>query len=247
MQEESGKMTAQEYLGQVEQKIIAVKNMNSGINNLREVLISIGGIDSGERVQTSRDGKKSKYKVWECDEVQFHYNGEVTEKEIEADFDYWLKKAEEVPDPSSVENLSLEDSRKAKYREIASACEETIYAGVDVSTSSGVEHFSLTEKDQLNLFGKKMQLLAGEEKLEYHEDGHPCKYFSAADMQNIVDRAMFFVSYNTTYCNAVNMWIKSAEKASDLEQIQWGAEIPEEFQNEVLKDYMKILASGGIA
>lgn len=40
---------------------------------------------------------------------------------------------------------------------------------------------------------------------------------------------------------------KSAEKASDLEQIQWGAEIPEEFQNEVLKDYMKILASGGIS
>ena len=106
-----------------------------------------------------QDGKKSKYKVWECDEVQFHYNGEVTEKEIEADFDYWLKKAEKVPDPSSVENLSLEDARKAKYREIASACEETIYAGVDVSTSSGVEHFSLTEKDQLNLFGKKMQLL----------------------------------------------------------------------------------------
>ena len=116
-----------------------------------------------------------------------------------------------------------------------------------MSTSSGVEHFSLTEKDQLNLFGKKMQLLAGEEKLEYHEDGHPCKYFSAADMQNIVEQAMFFVSYNTTYCNAVNMWIKSAEKASDLEQIQWGAEIPEEFQNEVLKDYMKILASGGIS
>ena len=27
MQEESGKMTAQEYLGQVEQKIIAVKNI----------------------------------------------------------------------------------------------------------------------------------------------------------------------------------------------------------------------------
>lgn len=145
------------------------------------------------------------------------------------------------------QQTAIEDARKAKYREIASACEETIYAGVDVSTSSGVEHFSLTEKDQLNLFGKKMQLLAGEEKLEYHEDGHPCKYFSAADMQNIVDRAMFFVSYNTTYCNAVNMWIKSAEKASDLEQIQWGAEIPEEFQNEVLKDYMKILASGGIS
>ena len=194
-----------------------------------------------------QDGKKNKYKVWECDEIQFHYQGKVTQEEIESDFDYWFAKAEEVPDPSSVKDLRLEDARKAKYREIASACEQTIYAGVDVSTSSGVEHFSLTEKDQINLFGKKMQLLAGVEKLEYHEDGQPCKYFSAEDMQNIVNKAMFYVSYNTTYCNALNMWIKSAEKASNLEQIRWGAEIPEEFQNEVLKDYMKVLASGGIA
>ena len=78
-----------------------------------------------------QDGKKSKYKVWECDEVQFHYQGKVTQEEIESDFDYWYAKAEEVPDASSVEDLSLEDARKAKYKEIASACEQTIYAGVD--------------------------------------------------------------------------------------------------------------------
>lgn len=58
---------------------------------------------------------------------------------------------------------------------------------------------------------------------------------------------MFRMIVAVPYCNAMNMWIKSAEKASDLEQIQWGAEIPEEFQNEVLKDYMKTIASGGIA
>ena len=147
----------------------------------------------------------------------------------------------------AVTGYSLEELRMQAYSNASEACEKTIYAGIDVEISTGTEHFSLTEKDQINLFGKKMQLLAGMEKLEYHEDGQPCKYFTAADMQNIVDRAMFFVSYNTTYCNAMNMWIKSAEKASDLEQIQWGAEIPEEFQNEVLKDYMKILASGGIS
>lgn len=186
-----------------------------------------------------QDGKKNKYKVWECEEVQFHYRGEVTQEEIESDFDYWYAKAEAVPDPSSVEDLSLEDARKAKYQEIASACEQTIYAGVDVSTSSGVEHFSLTEKDQLNLFGKKMQLLAGAEKLEYHEDGEPCKYFTAEDMQKIIEKAMFWVSYNTTYCNALNMMIKAATSAEEVEKMSWGMEIPEEFQNEVLKDYMK--------
>lgn len=51
----------------------------------------------------------------------------------------------------------------------------------------------------------------------------------------------------TTYCNALNMWIKSVTKPGDLDQIQWGAKVPEEFQNEVLKDYMKTIASGGIA
>ena len=56
-----------------------------------------------------------------------------------------------------------------------------------------------------------------------------------------------YVSYYTTYCNALNMWIKSVTKPGDLDQIQWGAKVPEEFQNEVLKDYMKAIASGGIA
>lgn len=190
-----------------------------------------------------QDGKKNKYKVWECEEVQFHYQGKVTQEEIESDFDYWYAKAEEVPDPSSVEDLSLEDARKAKYQEIASACEQTIYAGVDVSTSSGVEHFSLTEEDQLNLFGKKMQLLAGEEKLEYHEDGNPCRYFSAEEMQKIITATMAYKTYHTTYCNALNMWIKNAETLEEVNSIYYGVEIPEAYQNEVLKDLIVKMGS----
>ena len=204
-------------------------------------------IEEVEKTEIYADDKEISYKVWECNEVQLRYPGSVTTEEIANDFDYWFEKAESFQEPVQPEGLSLEDAKKLKYKEIAAACEQTIYEGVDVAVSTGTEHFSLTEKDQINLFGKKMQLLAGEEKLEYHEDGRPCKYFSAEDMQKIVDRAMFFVSYNTTYCNAMNMWIKSAGKASDLEQIQWGAEVPKEFQNEVLKDYMKTIASGGIA
>lgn len=184
-------------------------------------------------------GKIQKYTVWECDEVQLKYNGTVSADEVEKNFDYWFAKADEAAEPENMTSLTLEDARKAKLKEVSEACENTIYAGIDVSTSSGIEHFSLTEKDQLNLFGKKMQLIAGEEKMEYHEDGEPCKYFSAEDMQKIVDKAMFWVSYNTTYCNALNMMIKAATSAEEVEKMSWGMEVPEEFQNEVLKDYMK--------
>lgn len=192
-----------------------------------------------EKENVLEGGKIQKYTVWECDEVQLKYNGTVSADEVEKNFDYWFAKADEAAEPENMTSLTLEDARKAKFKEVSEVCENTIYAGIDVSTSTGIEHFSLTEKDQLNLFGKKMQLIAGEEKLEYHEDGEPCKYFTAEDVQKIIEKAMFWVSYNTTYCNALNMMIKAATSAEEVEKMSWGMEIPEEFQNEVLKDYMK--------
>ena len=65
-------------------------------------------------------------------------------------------------------DLSFEQMRNEKYAEVSAACEKTIYTGVLYVYL--FEHFSLTEKDQINLFGKQAQLAAGAEKLEYHQD-----------------------------------------------------------------------------
>lgn len=134
---------------------------------------------------------------------------------------------------------TLEELKAAKKREISQACETTIYSGVDVTLTDGsTEHFSLTEHDQLNLFGKQVQLAAGTTELEYHADGHPCRYYSAADMQTIIAAAMQHVSYHTTYCNAVNMWIAGCESTEEVQAIYYGADVPEEYQSDVLKAYI---------
>lgn len=134
---------------------------------------------------------------------------------------------------------TLEELQAAKKREISQACENAIYSGVDVKLSDGsTEHFSLTEHDQLNLFGKQVQLAAGTTELEYHADGQPCRYYSAKDMQIITSMAMAFVSYHTTYCNAVNMWIAGCETADEIQQIYYGADVPEQYQSDVLKAYI---------
>ena len=134
---------------------------------------------------------------------------------------------------------TLEELQAAKKREISQACENAIYSGVDVKLSDGsTEHFSLTEHDQLNLFGKEVQLAAGTTELEYHADGQPCRYYSAKDMQIITSMAMAFVSYHTTYCNAVNMWIAGCETADEIQQIYYGADVPEQYQSDVLKAYI---------
>ena len=107
------------------------------------------------------------------------------------------------------------------------------------------EHFSLETNDQINLFGKQYQLANGAEFVEYHRDGYPCKYYSAEDMMKIITAAMEWVSYHTTYCNALNMWIAGASSKDEVNAIYYGADIPEEYQSEVLKDYLEKIAAEG--
>lgn len=144
--------------------------------------------------------------------------------------------SEPEPEP---EPPTLEEVRAQKLQEMGDACRQIIYAGVDVVLPGNtIEHFSLKEEDQINLFGKQAQLVSGAEKLEYHQDGHPCRYYTAEEMQAIITAAMRHVSYHTTYCNSLNMWIAGATTTEELNTIFYGADIPEEYQSQVLKDYL---------
>ena len=156
---------------------------------------------------------------------------------------------EELPDEpyQPTEEELLAAAKASKRAEVSAACEQIIYNGVSVALEDGtVEHFALTEHDQINLFGKQAQLAARVEQLEYHADGKPCRYYSAADMQAIIEAAMFHVSYHTTYCNALNMWIAGCETAEDVQAIYYGADVPEKYQSEVLKAYLaQIMSEAG--
>ena len=140
---------------------------------------------------------------------------------------------------------TLTELQASKKQEISQACEQAIYSGVSVTLADGTtEHFALTEHDQLNLFGKQVQLASGSAQLEYHSDGQPCRYYDAADMQAIITTAMWHVSYHTTYCNALNMWVAGSETAEELQQIFYGADVPEQYQSEVLKAYLLQIGDG---
>ena len=92
--------------------------------------------------------------------------------------------------------------------------------------------------------GKQVQLASGTTELEYHADGQPCRYYTAEDMQIITSTAMAYVSYHTTYCNAVNMWIAGCETAEEIQQIYYGADVPEQYQSDVLKAYIASMKEG---
>lgn len=139
---------------------------------------------------------------------------------------------------------TLEELQASKKREVSAACEQIIYAGINATLADGsVEHYSLTIEDQLNLFGKLSQISAGAQQLEYHADGQPCRYYTATDMQTIIQVAMWHVSYHTTYCNALNMWIAGCQTAEEVSVIFYGADVPAEYRSEVLNAYLVEIAS----
>lgn len=146
---------------------------------------------------------------------------------------------EEPIDPMPPYEPTADELRASKRREVSVDCEKAVYSGVSVTLTDGsIEHYGLTEHDQLNLFGKQSQIASGMTQLEYHADGQSCRYYSAADMLSIIQAAMRHVSYHTTYCNALNMWIAGVEVAEDLQTVFYGADVPELYQSDVLKAYL---------
>lgn len=141
--------------------------------------------------------------------------------------------------------LSLAELKAEKKASLDRAGSEIIRRGISVKLKSGeTKHFSLDEHDQLNLFGKLAELTAGAPLCAYHADGEPCTYFLAEDMRAIVQRAVWFVSYHTTYLNALHRWLDVCQDEAELSSIFYGAEIPEEHQNPVLKDLVKQIMGG---
>ena len=133
---------------------------------------------------------------------------------------------------------TLDELKETKRAQVSAECQQAIYSGVTVDLPSGPEHFSLKTEDQINLFGKQAQLAAGETQLEYHQDGHPCRYYTAMEMQQIIMAAMQHVSYHTTYCNSLYTWINATTAADDLDDITYGADIPAVYQSDVMKNYL---------
>ncbi len=128
---------------------------------------------------------------------------------------------------------TLDEVKEMKKQEIRAAYQAVKAAGVDIEISTGTERFPMNEENTTFLFGKQMEITAGRELISYQDAQDHCKFYSCADMQTIINTAFTFVDFQTTYRNNLCEWVDKCQDAQEIEQIYYGAEIPEEFQNEV--------------
>lgn len=135
-------------------------------------------------------------------------------------------------------------TKELKTKELSDICSNTIYQGIPITLSNGsTQHFTLTEQDQLNLSGIGLKLLMGAQQIAWHEDDitKECQYYSAEDAQKIIATLTTFKEYHITYFRDLRIYVYSLNTVEEVEAVEYGFELPEEFKSQVLKDYEQLL------
>lgn len=129
----------------------------------------------------------------------------------------------------------LEYSRSVKIAEMSAICNNTITNGFDVTLNGGVEHFSLTTQDQLNLITLINMVATGAETIPYHADGQLCKFYTATEISAIITAATNFKTYHISYYNSLKAYIDALTDTTVIAAITYGTAIPAEYQSGVLQ------------
>ena len=143
---------------------------------------------------------------------------------------------------------TLAELQVAKKQEVNAACNKTIVEGFDVALSDGTHHFTMKEEDQIAFLTCLALISKGETAIPWHPNGsstQPCVFYSTDDMQKITDAAYEHRTFHTTYCNSLKIWVEATETAEELQEIYYGADVPETYQSDVLKAYLKAKESVG--
>lgn len=134
---------------------------------------------------------------------------------------------------------TLEEVKAAKKQEIYAGYNADMAAGVNVELSAGTQHFPLQDEDQRFLMGKQLELSGSSAELvSYQDSDNHCMLLSRDDMQKIITAALLYVNMKTTYRNNLCEWVDQCETKEATGEIFYGADIPEEYQNEVFRMYL---------
>ena len=122
-----------------------------------------------------------------------------------------------------------------KKSELSAECEKAIIAGVDV----GDAHYSLTIEDQANILAWMAVAQTGK-AVPYHQDGQPCRIYSAEEFMEVANAAVAFKTSQTTYCNLLMRQVEAMTDVDEVKAVKYGIT---QLESEYAEQYQIIMAS----
>ncbi|MDD3222731.1 MAG: hypothetical protein EOM34_07100 [Clostridia bacterium] len=137
------------------------------------------------------------------------------------------EKIDSVIDPSQ---MTLDELKEFKCKEIQKEISDIIESGVDVELPSGMEHFSLTTLDQINIDKLERRSDKLQVSLPYHSDKFACKFYTPKELALISIVADAYVTQFTTLINSYNVWIRRCTMNDEVMAITSNSSLPADLQ-----------------
>lgn len=151
---------------------------------------------------------------------------------------------EEVFPVVDFDGMSLDEYKEYYVKLFGDTCQKNIFDGVDVELSDGgVKHFAATLEDQNNLLVQFNSAMMNKRRTDlaypYHADGEQYQMYSFDDICKIYSSVQSHILKETSYCNALNTYVRGLENKSDISSVVYGQEIPDENINEIMNETYK--------
>ena len=179
-------------------------------------------------------------KLIEIEEDEYEILKEALGLNEKIEYDEPQPEPEPEPEPPTEEEIIDQNEvnmvKSSKLKKMSNTCNSVITNGFDIVLSDGnTYHFDLTEEDQINLMNLQVMIAQGITEIPYHAKDELCRYYSVEDITAIITMATNFKTYHISYFNSLKNYINSLEDIETIGSVEYGMEIPEEYQTEVLK------------
>ena len=152
-----------------------------------------------------------------------------------------VKRLDEKVNPViNFDTMSPDEYRNYKLTQVNEACQEDIYAGDEIEIDGTPRKFTFKLEDQMNLKNlfDIVSTFPDVQYLPYHVSAQSCEMFSRKDIITVYLTLLIRLTKITTYCNQLNMYIRSLYDKEKIKEITYGMELPEGY----LATYNNIIA-----
>lgn len=160
-----------------------------------------------------------------------------------------VKRLDEKVNPViNFDTMSPDEYRNYKLTQVNEACQEDIYAGEEIEIDGTPRRFTFKIEDQMNLKNlfDIVSTFPDVQHLPYHVSAQSCEMFSRKDIITVYLTLLIRLTKITTYCNQLNMYIRSLYDKEKMKDITYGMELPEGYlaiYNNIIEQSMESMQS----
>lgn len=125
--------------------------------------------------------------------------------------------------------VDIEQLKQSKITALSATCEQTIYNGLELELSEGIERFEYKDKDQTNIKAMFDAVVFGATCYPYQSEDGNCRVYTAQDIITLYTSLEGLRTAQLTYYHQLKDIVNTLETAEEINAVTYGQELEGEY------------------